>query len=252
MDRIYSQLLSDMETLVDLLASRVPQPRFVKIAEFRTYRYLEKNIYQAIVQKLARMVSTLDAARILLNNGFVQEQASLQRILDEIQEDILFLAIGVIRDEHKTKTSLHNRYLTGFYQEEFDAETAIESTQKRPMIPRKKIHAYLARSEFSPSDPSSGSELLRTVSKHYSGYVHASSPHVMDMYWGNPGQFHMRGWKHGAIYDGHREELCNYFYRGISSCAFAAKSFGDERLFEKYRDLLREFEQLSENSYATT
>ncbi len=248
MDRIYDQLLIDMETLVDLLADRVPQPQFVKIAKLRAYRHVEKTIYQAIVQKLARMVSTLDAARVLLNNGFVQEQASLQRILDEIQEDILFLVFGILRDEHNA--SLHHRYLTIFFQEEFDADTAIESTQKRPMIPRKKIHAYLSQAGFSPFDPSSGTELFRTVSKTYSGYIHTASPHIMDMYWGDPGRFHMRGLKRSPIYAAHQDDLWNYFYRGIAACAFAAKSFGDELLFKKYHSLLREFERLSGKSYA--
>ena len=71
MDRIYDRLLADMETLVNLLASRVPQPQLVWIEKLHAYRHVEKTICQAIVQKLARMVSTLDAARILLNNGFV-------------------------------------------------------------------------------------------------------------------------------------------------------------------------------------
>ena len=247
MDRIYDRLLADMETLVNLLANRVPQPQLVQIEELRAYRHIEKTIYQAIVQKLARMVSTLDAARILLNNGFVQEQASLQRILDEIQEDILFLVFGILEEDHDS--SLHQRYLDIFFQEEFDADTAIKSSQKRPTVPRKKIHAYLSRTGFSPFDPSSGNELLRTVSKMYSGYIHAASPHIMDMYWGTPGRFHMRGLMGSPIYDAHQNDLWNYFYRGLSACAFAAKSFGDESLFEKYHRLLREFERLSGKSY---
>ena len=44
-----------------------------------------------MVQKLARMVSTLDAARLLLEHGFVQEQAALQRVLDEIRRTYFFL-----------------------------------------------------------------------------------------------------------------------------------------------------------------
>ena len=247
MDHLYDQLLADMETLVNLLAKRVSQPHFVRIEKLYAYRHVEKTIHQAIVQKLARMVSTLDAARILLNNGFVQEQASLQRILDEIQEDVLFLVLGILREEHAAP--LHQGYLDAFFQEEFDANTAIESSQKRPMVPRRKIHAYLSRAGLFPVDPSTGNELLRTVSKTYSGYVHAASPHIMDMYGGNSGRFHMRGLKGSPIYDAHQDDLWNYFYRGISACALAAKSFGDELLFERYHGLLREFERLSGRNY---
>lgn len=67
MDRICRQALSDMEDFVALLASQVPQPQLVTVAKVRAFHHLEKTIYQAIVEKLARMVRTLDAARILLN-----------------------------------------------------------------------------------------------------------------------------------------------------------------------------------------
>ncbi len=96
MDEIYKQTLTFLEQVVRILAAKVPQPKLVVIGKIRAFRHEEQTIYQAIVQKLARMVSTLAASRLLFDNGFVQEQASLQRILDEISEDILFLAFGVI------------------------------------------------------------------------------------------------------------------------------------------------------------
>ena len=40
-------------------------------------------------------MSTLYATRHLLNGGFVQEVGALKRILDEIQDDILFLLSGI-------------------------------------------------------------------------------------------------------------------------------------------------------------
>ena len=183
------------------------------------------------VQKLARMVSTLAAIRLLFNNGFVQEQASLQRILDEISEDILFLAFGVLEGDHKSE--LHCQYLDAFYQEEFDAETAIRSSQNRQMVPRRKIQAYLTRTSFSPCDPSGGQEVLRTVSKFYSGFIHAASPQLMEMYGGEPKRFHMCGMKKTLNYDDYGWDLCNYFYRGICSCALSANAFGIEELFNE-------------------
>ena len=77
MDELYTQTLKILEQVVNTLAATVPQPKLVEIEKLRAFRYEEKTIHQAIVQKLARMVSTLAATRLLLNNGFVQEQASL-------------------------------------------------------------------------------------------------------------------------------------------------------------------------------
>ena len=87
MNQMYEQILVNMETVVNGLANRVQQPQFIGIKKLRAYRHMEKTIYQAIVQKLARMVSTLDAVRLLANYGFVQEQASLQRLTEDRNPD---------------------------------------------------------------------------------------------------------------------------------------------------------------------
>ena len=241
MDQIYEKTLTFLEQVVDILATKVPQPKLVMIEKIYVFRYEEKTVHQAIVQKLARMVSTLAAARLLLNQGFLQEQASLQRILDEIVEDISFLAFGILQGDHERE--LHRKYLDNFYQEEFDAETAIKSSQKRRMIPRKRIQAYMARTSFSSFDPSSGQELLRTLSKFYSGYIHAASPQLMEMYGGEPKRFHMRSMKGIHNYDDYKRDLWNYFFRGACICTLSAKAFGMEELFEECHELEKWFQK---------
>ncbi|PKO88454.1 MAG: hypothetical protein CVU18_07445 [Betaproteobacteria bacterium HGW-Betaproteobacteria-12] len=210
------------------------------------FRYAEKSIHQALVQKLARSISTLHAARLLMENGFVQEQAALQRILDELNEDITFLAFGVIYGD---VTPLHQTYLDAFFEDEFDADTALASTQKRPMIPRRKIHAYLARIDSGSLDSSTAVELSRTVSKTYSGYVHAASPQIMDMYGGSPPRFHVQGMRGTPRHHEHRADLWNYFYRGILSFGFVAKAFGDEMLFDSIHNFSHKFTRLSGKNY---
>ena len=144
------------------------------------FRYKDKSIYQAIIQKLARVVTGLQAISILNKAGLLQEQAALQRTLDEFEEDIAFLCFGIIFDEI---TDLHREYLATFYQEEFDdPESAIRSTQKRPMIPRKKIRAFVSNNRGAGNNRSSTLEVGRTISKVYSGYVHGASPHLMELF----------------------------------------------------------------------
>ena len=246
MDRLYDQALINMESTVHILAQSVPPPQRVPYKDSFVYRYTEKSIHQALVQKLARLVSTLHAARLLMEYGFVQEQAALQRILDEIEEDITFLTFGVIFND---MTPLHKSYLDAFFEEEFNADTALESTQKRPMVPRKKIHAYISRMESAPMDPYRTAELSRTLSKAYSGYIHAASPHIMDMYGGNPPKFHMHGMLGTERHHEHRADLWNYFYRSIIAFSFVAKAFGQDALFAKIRDFTREFARLSGKNY---
>jgi hypothetical protein len=242
MDELYDLTLRNMEETLHVFTQRVPPPQLVPNMGSLAFRYVEKSIHQALVQKLARYVSGLHATRLLMECGFVQEQAALQRILDEIREDIIFLAFAVINND---LTELHQRYLHDFFEEEFDADTPLASTQKRSMVPRKKIQAYLARIEIAALDPSQRANLFRTVSKAYSGFVHAASPQVMDMYGGNPLRFHVRGMCGTPRHTEHKADLWNYIYRGINVCGFVAKAFGDDVLFTKIREFRYEFERKS-------
>lgn len=237
MDDLYLQTLRNMEATLSGLEKRVPEPQRVPMGDSFAFRYVEKSIHQAIVQKLARVISTLHSARILLECGFIQEQAAMQRMLDEFQEDITFLSYAIIFND---VTELHRAYLNAFYEEEFDKpDDSIGSTQKRPMVSRQKIRASLAKIEGSGLDPSSWVALTRTISKAYSGYVHGASPHIMEMYGGNPPKFHVSGMAGTPRFADHRDDLWNYFYRGICVFGLAAKAFGDDALFSRiqhYRD----------------
>lgn len=247
MDTLFQQALSVMEDAFRALEGQMPPPRLVPFKDGFVYRYSEQSAHEALVQKLARIVSGLHAARILLEKGFVQEQGVIQRTLDEFNEDILFLCHGLGSNK---LNALHQEYLSSFYEEEFDnPHDPLASTQKRAMVPRKKIRAYLARLEGIKLDPTRGVEVSRTISKAYSGFVHGASPHIMDMYGGSPPKFHIAGMIGTPRIEEHREDLWNYFYRSILSFIAVAKVFGDKRLFEslqKYRD---HFEAESGTSY---
>ena len=132
---LFAVALKNMSATVHEFARLVPAPQKTPFGDSFVYRYAEKTPQQAIVQKLARYVTTLRGACILLEHGFVQEQATLQRVLDELHEDITFLALGVVFGR---LTPLHQSYLDAFYQEEFDPSTGRPGPQDRPMVSRKK------------------------------------------------------------------------------------------------------------------
>ena len=239
MDRLYDQALQMMRHAFGALSRKVGEPEREPMGDGYVYRYKEKSIYQAIIQKLARLVTGLQAVSLLIRVGLLQEQAALQRTLDEFEEDIVFLCFGIIFGE---VTDLHQEYLAAFYEEEFDnPESAISSAQKRPMIPRKKIRAFNSRDRGTGYDQSSTIEVGKTISKTYSGYVHGASPQLMELYFGSPPRFHLSGGKDSPFYEDHREDLLNYYYRSILSFAFSAKAFGEQALFQKIHDFSGKF-----------
>jgi len=241
----YEQILKNMEDTLRVFESRVSYPRLSKTKNGYILRYKEKNIHQALVQKLARVVSGLHAARLLLAHGFVQELGALQRMLDEFNEDINFLACGII---NRDMGDLHKRYLEYFYQEEFD-ESGRPLSAGRPTIPRKKIRAYIAKL-MTPGIPDNAkADPSKTLSSLYSGFVHGASPQIMDMCIGDPPLFRVRGLLGTRREKEHAEDLWNYFYRGILSFAITAKAFGDEALFNTFMQYRDNFESVSGKSF---
>lgn len=121
MNGLYNHTLHHLDKAFKKLEGMVPPPQKMWQGDVFVFRYREKTIHQAMVQKLARVVSGLHAAQLLLEKGFLQEQAAIQRMLDEFHEDVLFLAYAAINGE---LTALHQEYLDAF-------------TEKNLMHPRR-------------------------------------------------------------------------------------------------------------------
>ncbi|WP_260858702.1 hypothetical protein [Paraburkholderia sp. BCC1885] len=242
-DEQYVQALGNMERTVHHLASRIDPPEWrLHSRSVYGFRYAEKGAIQAIVQKMARVVSGLRAAHILLTQGYAQEHAALCRMVDESSEDITFLSLGMIHGE----TDLHKRFLEDFYLEEFeDASRPAQTRIKRPNTPRDRIHAYLTSNPSAGPDPSSSKAMLQAIHKTFSGFVHGASPHIMETYGGPRSalRFHMTGMLGTRLWQGYADSYWSYLYRGMSSFRMVAKAIGDEPRFRTIRDYLKEFEQ---------
>ncbi len=243
MSALYQEALNVLVESFDELSCQLGMPKKVTINGGYTYRYKDKNVYIALILKLARVISGLQAIYHLNHQGFIQESAALQRIADELSEDISFLSFSVI---FKDTTERHKTYLEAFFEEEQEEDKSLlESAQKRPMVLRKHIQAYINKDRGSGDDQNTGKEANRTLSKGYSGYVHAAAPHVMELFFGNPPSFHLSGAKASPLYGDHINDMLNYFYRAIIAMSFAAKAFGNEHLFQHLFDYSKEFAKKS-------
>ncbi|WP_137045956.1 hypothetical protein [Pseudolabrys sp. FHR47] len=218
-----------LERVFRRLEGKIPAPKRMPWKDGFVFRYSEKTPHQAIIQKLARTVSGLYAIVALIDRGLFQEQGVIQRVLDEIEEDVLFLSFGVIRNEI---TERHKKYLEYFYAEEFeDPEDIYGSHSSRGMIPRAKIRAYV--NSIIGDEESRGNAAGKILAKAYSGYVHAASPQIMDMYGGHPPAYDLNGMLGYLRVAGQAEDAKNYFFRGLASFAIAAKAFDDEAIFQE-------------------
>jgi len=83
MEKEFKLMLDLMDHSFNVLEDMIPaKPAFTTLSFGQAYRYEEKNIHQAIIQKLARTQSATRAAHILLKAGHCMEQAILSRVID--------------------------------------------------------------------------------------------------------------------------------------------------------------------------
>jgi len=247
MHELFQDMLDVMEVAFRDFEAALPKAKKVHKERGWVYRFESQNIHHALVQKIARIQSTLRAAHILLRNGYIMELAILNRAIDETNEDVLFLVYAVTNDE---VTPLHERYLKAFWEEEFDDfDDPVGSAQKREMISRKKIRAYLAKIEGKDLDPSRSVALSRTLSNAYSGFVHGASPQIMESYGGNPPSFHTQGMLGTPRIQEYTNGLWHYMYRGFLSHIFVAKAFGTAKQVDALIKKKLEFEARAGKNY---
>lgn len=211
------EVLSDLESAFRSFEQQVPPPQRVKFKDGFVVRYVERLPHQALVLKFARQISGMHALKLLLDNGFCQEQGVIQRTLDEFAEDIIFLALGLTAGPW---TNHHNAFLKCFWADEYVGE------EVGLMLPRKHIRAFNNRAGGLP-DPSSADAVGKHVFRAYSGYVHGAAVNTLDMCGSSDLKLELKGMKGSPLYNDHVRDFWNYLYRGIASASFIATAFGN-------------------------
>jgi hypothetical protein len=241
-DGVFVQTLRNMVQCVNALHRRLPRPQLVHVApSIPMLRYVEQEPVQAVVMKLARIVSALMAARTLVHCGLCQDAGAMQRIVDELNDDVCFLCFAIIDGNF---TPNHKRFLDEFWQEEFEdiGKPTMRNTL-RNRVSRGDIQGYLSQHAVPAGmDHSKVVHATKLVAKSYSGYVHGAGYHIMEMYGGDPGEFHfdLRGTPNSYS---QFEDLVNNHHRSIGSFFIAAKAFGDPELVEQVRAFRTFFEE---------
>jgi len=232
--------LQALENAFRQLETKVPPPIRKPWLDSFVFRYAEQTIQQAIVQKLARMISGLYAIQVLMEHGLFQEQGMIQRASDEIADDIWFLSLGII---HNDATPRHREFLEYFYAEEFaDPSDVVGSHKSRGMVKREKIRAYIESKLVSGPEAVRAKGVGKVLTKAYSGFIHAASPHIMDMFGGIPPRVGVNGAFKNFRYAEHARDALNYYYRGVLAMGIAAKAFEDDGLFSSMRALAADIE----------
>ena len=230
MKDVIEKVLTEFDALFAVVEESIPKPIQIPYKGSFVFRYKEKTPQQAIVIKLARCVSGLRAASLLLYRGFVQEVAALQRSIDDFQEEIHFLSLPLTLDGLEP---IHEKYLDGLFWDEQLPELNPNGRydSKRPHVSRKDIRIAsdksakkLAERSGKPIAPLA--DIAKTLGGVYSGFVHGDAVSTISLYGELPPGFHLHGMLNTPHFAVHERDLWNQFYRVAVAFAHTAQAFG--------------------------
>lgn len=242
---VYRETVAILESALTTLGAQIEAPIFSDDNDYPRFRHRKKSNVLAVYLKAVRIVSTLNASLVLLEHGFIEELGILFRTIDESLEDIVFL-LSPQSDGGASKDQI--RVLKEFYKEEFsDPKNPFMSQQKRNPVPRRKIHAALAKRLAKivgdTVNPSDAAEVHRTISQGMSGFVHGAYPHLMELYGGNPPHFHLNGMLGTPIHESWIMQARHYYYRGIQALTFLSQALQNETCVTELLSLRNSFEK---------
>jgi hypothetical protein len=235
-----AEVLSEMVSAFRRLEQIVGVAEKIPHEKSFVYRFRSKGVREALVQKLARVISGLLSVRVLIEHGFLQEAGVLYRTLDEMHEDIVFLASAEANDAF---TDRHAQYLEAFYSESlFDREPGKLRIPRPNSVPRKKIRAHTHRVLGTAIDASTFADASDALGTAFSGYVHAASTNIMDMYGGSPPRFHIEGMAGSPHAEACERTLEHYMHRSLMAIVICAIAFRESELAASLRSLLDRYE----------
>jgi hypothetical protein len=230
-----------LESCFGALSSSIPAPVFLKDSGYPRFRHTKRDDLLVSYLKGIQIVSSLNAALVLLRHGYVQEVGTLCRSIDDFVNEIYFLAAplgdnGLSEDQR--------RFVEEFFQEEFsDTRSPLTSQQKRDRVPRRKIHAGLAKIQGQTTNPSDVQRLLDVNQKAFSGYVHGAYVHIMDIYGGSPPRFFTSGLLGTPKIEVWERQLTNQVYRAMMASIVIAQRAPATEITESLYSKLKAFER---------
>jgi hypothetical protein len=243
--QLITESLALMEDTLHKLAATLDPPQRVELHGGRpASRYTKRGVEQAIIPKMARIVSTTRAAILLLEASYFNEFKALKRMVEEAVEDVMFLARGL----ELGLREVHQKFLDSFYAEYWKdgAHPEVPDVIDRPPFQRHEIRKYM--DELSIGGPAfpgdvKVSRLMKMSYQVDSGYVHGNCSQLMELYGGNPPRYHVSGVPHPTEMLGAALSLKYSLAMALTTFATTARAFGDTaltaRLYEQSKKLYR-------------
>lgn len=154
------------------------------IPEKHVYEYAEQSAKVVAVLKTLRAAQGVQSLYLLCNSGLFIDLGVVYRCINDCEYEVYFLL------EEFPKTSvIVDRFVSGFFDSTIDGFLSSDAEH----IPTKKIRAAAVRVLHDQQQNEETRLRMERVYKTFSGYVHASYAHIMEIYGGPSRDFNLRG-----------------------------------------------------------
>ena len=189
-------------------------------------RFVTEEPTDAVFLKFGRVVSLCRALLLLMDHGFIQEQAIIQRSIDETNEDIMYLSLNITKAGVSEK---FDEFLQEFWKEDYlDPNDPVGTNIKRGFT-RKGIVGFIHR-VFGQDNPSQADAIHKSIYSMYSGFTHGAAPQIMELYDFENRQFLARGLLGTNRHLDYVFDAANSIYRTLLSACVIGKAFGSHSL----------------------
>lgn len=153
------------------------------MAEKQAFEYQDHSAKVVAVLKLVRAMHGVNSIDLLCRNGFFIDFGVIIRCVNDCISEVYFL----LEDFPHTSANV-DQFITEFFANTIDGYLSDEE----PPVPTKKIRSAVVRVLKGFHDDTLR-KLLERIFKTFSGYVHASYAHIMEVYNGTAFDFNVKG-----------------------------------------------------------
>ena len=236
---IFERAVETLESFLSLVMNGYGnKPEVIDRNGHNAVRFVTATPCDAILLKFARVVSLNRAMLLLMDNGFVQEQAIIQRAIEETNEDIMFITVNITESNKSARFESH---LSEFWKEDYEDPNAPVKTRIPRAFNRRGISAFLNRL-FGQPNPSHADDAHNAVYTMYSGFTHGAAPHIMELYQPDKQAFLTRGLLGTNRQLDYVFDASNSIYRSFLSAGALAKGFGSAELYKIASEFIDNFQ----------
>lgn len=227
------QVLSRLSTWLNVLGSAVGSPRQVR-EESRLYYLYEQETPEVVqVAKAARMVSGLNAALDLADDGYVVESAVLLRTVSDFANEIMAIGSDLARNDISPAVKAFcDQY---FVAPAYTVDEFLEQERVR-YISRAELYKSQRRLAGDEAEADAMLDESRFLDRGYDSYVHGGYRTAMQLWDPNAEQFSVEG-----TYSAHHEcvakvAVAGKLYYALLALELMARLRGLEEVVNELRE----------------